>query len=97
MKYIIFLPWWKETNAFAVTEDTPPSHIGAHKTCTHVLGLKKTEWKAKSLFFSSSRMEDKRTRVKRMHKVETKTERALGTQRQMEGVKTEMSASDRSL
>lgn len=34
VKYIICLPWWKETNAFAVTEDTPPSHIGAHKTST---------------------------------------------------------------
>lgn len=41
MKYLIYLPWWRETNAFTVIEDALPSHTNTH---THIYahsGLRK--------------------------------------------------------
>lgn len=46
MKYIIYLHWRRETNAFTVIEDTSPSHINTH-THSH-FGLKNTGWKTES-------------------------------------------------
>ena len=50
MKYIIYLHWRRETNAFTVIEDTSPSHIDTHThTYLHThFGLKNTRWKTES-------------------------------------------------
>lgn len=47
VKYLIYLPWWRETNAFTVIEDASPSHTNTHtytRTHTHIYahsGLRK--------------------------------------------------------
>lgn len=47
-KYIIYLPWPRETNAFTVIEDTSPSHVNTHThTHTHVLASRRQDGKKK--------------------------------------------------
>lgn len=55
VKYIIYLHWQRETNAFTVIEDTSPSHIDTHTYLyTHTFWLKehrrKTESREKLIF-----------------------------------------------
>lgn len=48
VKYIIYLHWQRETNAFTVIEDTSPSHIDTHINVHTYFGLKNIGWKTES-------------------------------------------------